>query len=140
MSQYSIDIAVYSISDSEIYNALLRAKDRGIKIRIVTDRLQVSQSQTVKDLYNAGFDIKISNGFNNGMMHNKYAIFDGQYVITGSFNWSNNAENYNWENAIILEPYYSSFYPKNFITIYNQAKPIDVKDLESSSNSSSSSR
>ncbi|MCX7642000.1 MAG: phospholipase D-like domain-containing protein, partial [Elusimicrobiales bacterium] len=51
LSQKSIDIAVYSISDEEIYNSLKKAKDRGVKIRIITDRLQASQSQTVKKLW-----------------------------------------------------------------------------------------
>lgn len=130
-SQKSIDIAVYSISDNDIFNALINAKNRGIKIRIVTDRLQSTQSQTVKNLYDSGFDIKISDGFNKGMMHNKYAVFDNSFVITGSFNWSNNAETYNWENAVILPSEYATYFSRNFITIYNQAKPYDGKTSSS---------
>ncbi|MEF3280316.1 MAG: FAM83 family protein [Elusimicrobiota bacterium] len=138
LSQKSIDIAVYSISDNDIYNALVRARNRGVKIRIVTDRLQSTQSQTVRDLYNAGFEPKISDGFNGGMMHNKYAIFDEKYVITGSFNWSNNAENYNWENAIILDTSYTPFFKDNFETIYLKAKPFDEKDIPETSGQISS--
>ncbi len=131
-SQKSIDIAVYSISDDVIVNALLKAKNRGVKIRIVTDRLQSTQSKSVEDLYNYGFDIKISDGYNKGMMHNKYAIFDNSIVITGSFNWSNNAETYNWENAIVLYQGYAQHFIRNFTTIYNQAKPFDIKQENSS--------
>lgn len=123
-SSRTIDIAVYSISDSEIYNALTAARNRGVSIRIVTDRLQSSQSETVKSLANAGFDIKISDGYNKGMMHNKYAIFDGATMVTGSFNWSNNAENYNWENDIVLTSPYVAYFHRNFETIYNQSKPF----------------
>lgn len=126
-SQKTIDIAVYSISDDDIFNTLLNAKNRGVKIRIVTDRLQSTQSATVKKLYDAGFDIKISDGFNKGMMHNKYAVFDNSVVITGSFNWSNNAETYNWENAVLLPSTYAAYFSRNFATIYNQAKPYDGK-------------
>jgi len=121
-SQKKIDIAVYSISDDLIYNELLKAKKRGVSIRIVTDRLQSTQSETIKKLYKQNFNIKVSDGFNKGMMHNKYAIFDDSFVITGSFNWSNNAENYNWENAIILGNDYVKFFNKNFEEIYSQAK------------------
>ena len=127
-AQKSIDIAVYAISDEQIYQEILKAKNQGIKIRIVTDRLQSTQSDTVKKLYEAGIDVKISDGFNKGMMHNKYAIFDNSFVITGSFNWSNNAENYNWENAIILDKSYANYFSKNFETIYNQAKNYNEKE------------
>jgi len=75
-------------------------------------------------LANAGFDIRISDGYNKGMMHNKYAIFDGGTMVTGSFNWSNNAENYNWENAIVLTSPYIAYFQRNFETIYNQSKPF----------------
>lgn len=35
-------------------------------------------------------------------MHDKVAIIDGYIVITGSYNWSNNAENNNNGNMIII--------------------------------------
>lgn len=138
-SQKTIDIAVYSISDEDIYKSLVRAKQRGVKIRIITDRLQATQSTTIKKLYSDGFDIKISNGYNNGVMHNKYAIFDEKIVVTGSFNWSNNAENYNWENLIILDKSYVPFFLNNFETIYKKSFVLSVSDFQASSQSFSSS-
>jgi len=36
-------------------------------------------------------------------MHNKYAIIDDEYVITGSFNWTDHAIKNNYENLIILK-------------------------------------
>lgn len=36
-------------------------------------------------------------------MHNKFAIFDGRLLLTGSYNWTDSAEDYNWENVIILD-------------------------------------
>lgn len=129
-TQETLDAAVYSISDDSIYQALKRAKDRGVKIKIVTDRLQATQSETVKKLWSDGFDIKISNGYKNGVMHNKYAIFDKKMIITGSFNWSNNAESYNWENAIVLSGSYISPFINNFQTIYNQAWYLSEKDFQ----------
>jgi cardiolipin hydrolase len=35
-------------------------------------------------------------------MHNKYAIIDDEYVITGSFNWTQHAIISNNENLIII--------------------------------------
>ncbi len=136
-TQKKLDICVYAISDDQIYNSLKKANSRGVKIRIVTDRLQATQSNTVKKLWKEGFDIKISNGYNKGVMHNKYAIFDEQFIITGSFNWSNNAENYNWENAVVLSEHYVSYFKNNFEKIYKQASPPTEQIFEQSNSSSS---
>lgn len=38
-----------------------------------------------------------------GIMHDKFCIIDNQVVITGSYNWSDNAEFRNEENIAVLE-------------------------------------
>ena len=35
-------------------------------------------------------------------MHDKFCVIDNQKVITGSYNWSDNAENRNDENAAVM--------------------------------------
>ncbi len=37
------------------------------------------------------------------MVHHKFCIVDDRVVITGSYNWTYNAENRNWENIVVLE-------------------------------------
>ena len=37
-----------------------------------------------------------------GFMHNKFAVGDGNAVITGSFNWTSAADKKNAENFVIL--------------------------------------
>jgi len=37
-----------------------------------------------------------------GFMHNKFAVIDRNIVITGSYNWSNNATNINDENMVVI--------------------------------------
>jgi len=36
-------------------------------------------------------------------LHHKFAVTDGHYVVTGSFNWTENAERRNRENLVILD-------------------------------------
>lgn|SRR5215510_13555718 len=36
------------------------------------------------------------------ILHDKFAIFDGRLLFTGSYNWSTNAEENNDENAVFL--------------------------------------
>ena len=101
-STQTIDIAVYSINNLNIIEALIRAKERGVEIRILTDRLQAfGTSSKVKLLHDIGFDIKVHSV--DRIMHHKFAIFDNQKVIEGSFNWTNSAATKNAEDCNIFE-------------------------------------
>ncbi len=101
-STENIDIAVYSINNLNIIDSLIKAKDRGVKIRILTDRIQAfGKSSKVKLLHDAGFDIKIHS--KDRIMHHKFAIFDNQRAIEGSFNWTYSAANKNSEDCNIFD-------------------------------------
>ena len=76
-TEKNIDAAVYSINNKSIVNALKQAYDRGIQIRILTDRLQAAgNSSAVKDLRSYGINIRVHT--KNKIEHNKFAIFDGK--------------------------------------------------------------
>jgi phosphatidylserine/phosphatidylglycerophosphate/cardiolipin synthase-like enzyme len=36
-------------------------------------------------------------------LHNKFAVIDGRRILTGSFNWTNSAEDRNRENLLVLD-------------------------------------
>lgn len=86
-SKSSIDMALYGWDNvPDIYNALLSAKNRGVKIRLVYDNSKTSYYPDTKMLINlaqekSGDDIK-------SLMHNKFMIIDNKVVITGSMNFS----------------------------------------------------
>lgn len=99
----TIDIAIYSFTRNEIADALIAARSRGVAIRILADSSQVaSPGSEIARLEAAGFQLKRSIGGNGGIMHHKYAIFDGRLLLTGSYNWSTNAEQNSDENAVFL--------------------------------------
>ena len=50
----------------------------------------------------AGIDVKKIKALRGGTMHDKFCVIDNQVVITGSYNWSSNAEFKNDENIAIL--------------------------------------
>ena len=103
LSRSSIDIAMYSLTDGRIAQALADARKRGVTVRLIRD---VSQSRGKHDenvfLKSHGVEIKQMAGKGRGIFHNKFAIFDNNLVETGSFNWTVNAERYNRENAIFF--------------------------------------
>lgn len=101
-ARHSIVVAVYSINNVNIVGALERAYNRGIDLKILTDRLQASGKHSkVMDLYKYGINIRVHS--KNKIEHNKFAVFDGEAVSTGSYNWTNPASSKNSENCLFLE-------------------------------------
>ncbi len=97
----SIDVAVYALNNSKLTEALKAARKRGVKVRILTDSLQAAgKSSSALEMNQSGQDIRLHSV--NKIMHNKFAIFDGKTVETGSFNWTEAASKQNSENCIFL--------------------------------------
>lgn len=101
-AEKTIDAAVYSINNDNIINALIDAKKRGVKVRILTDKTQAKgRSSKVKYLYDNGINIRVHSQFK--IEHNKFAVYDKVKGSTGSFNWTNPAEKKNSENCIFFD-------------------------------------
>jgi len=120
-SNSTIDLAIYSFTAQEIKSAFKRAKKRGVKIRIIADSTQAKGVHSVvQELIDEGFNVKIIHGKERGIMHNKFAIFDRRLLFTGSYNWTANAEHFNYENAVFLSDLgIISQYQKEFDKIWN---------------------
>jgi phosphatidylserine/phosphatidylglycerophosphate/cardiolipin synthase-like enzyme len=102
---YSIDMALYSFSGMpDVANALIAAKDRGVKIRVVYDSRIVQNS--MQQLINAGIQIIQRPASLTGIMHNKFFIFDERDTIatndwlwTGS--WNVTSTELGWKNNVV---------------------------------------
>jgi phosphatidylserine/phosphatidylglycerophosphate/cardiolipin synthase-like enzyme len=120
-SNSTIDLAIYGFTAPEIKSAFERAKQRGVRIRIIADSVQAKGTHSViQALIDEGFNIRIAHGKGRGIMHNKFAIFDNRLLFTGSYNWTANAEHSNYENAIFIsDPETITQYQKEFDKIWN---------------------
>lgn len=97
----TIDAAVYAVNNPNIVQALKRAHDRGAKIRLISDRLQAAgKSSKIQELKDYGIPVRLNSKMK--IEHNKFAVFDGRTVITGSFNWTAPASEKNSENCIVF--------------------------------------
>jgi len=94
---------MYTFTDREIAQAIIRAKDRGVNIKIYLDRSQVNAKYSKSRYFiNNGIEgIRISS--NNYIMHNKFAVIDNKIVITGSYNWTASAGERNDENLLVID-------------------------------------
>lgn len=101
----SILVLMYSFTDAELASALVSAANRGVDVRLVFDRTQGEERNSVTDDLLAQLGPKrvvFRSGKGRGVMHQKMAIFDGLTVTLGSYNWTNNARLNNWENLIVV--------------------------------------
>ncbi len=104
-AKYSVDIAVYSITNRNIVDAVIAAHKRGVKVRVITDKEQEKwYTSLVKELVATGISVRMNDADNNNKIeHNKFAIFDGKEVESGSFNWTTSATNCNSENCMFFK-------------------------------------
>ena len=99
----TLDIAIFTFTRDSIAQAILDAHHRGLKIRCIGDdgNSKVKGSD-VRLLASVGIPCKTDNN-PRFHMHNKMAIIDNSVVITGSFNWTNQAINKNQDNILFIE-------------------------------------
>jgi len=102
-AQNSIDFAIYGYTKvPKVQQALENALNRGIKIRFVYD-LDKNKTNIYPDTdYLASILTCNRSDFTNAIMHDKFFIFDGKKVITGSANISNTDMSGFNSNAIML--------------------------------------
>jgi phosphatidylserine/phosphatidylglycerophosphate/cardiolipin synthase-like enzyme len=84
-ARLSIDVAAYSISLNSIRNALIRAHERGVTVRVVMETGNMDRSDP-QLLIKAGIPIVGDN--RQGLMHDKFMVIDRSEVWLGSMNFT----------------------------------------------------
>ncbi|NOH03718.1 MAG: DUF1669 domain-containing protein [Chloroflexi bacterium] len=82
-AKLSVDVAVYSLSLNSVRDALLRAHDRGVRVRMVMESDNLDRADPQK-LVEAG--IPILGDRREGLMHNKFVVIDNSEVWVGTMN------------------------------------------------------
>ena len=125
-TQNTLHIAIYDLTHADITAAIESAQRRGVEVRIVADERQSQGTHSeVSFLQSKGVAIRMSRGYkgNRSIMHNKFAVFDGRLAVTGSFNWTTSADNYNFENAVFIsDPAGVARFEEEFERIWAQAR------------------
>ncbi len=96
-ARLSVDLAIYSLSLNSIRDALLRAHDRGVRVRVVMESDNLDRVDPQR-LIEAG--IPILGDRREGLMHNKFVVIDNSEVWMGSMNLTDSGA-YQDNNEII---------------------------------------
>lgn len=94
-----MDLCVFTIADDDISAAILAAHRRGVSIRVISDNDKRHDSGSDIDRL-AGSGIALALDDTDAHMHHKFAIFDGRWLLNGSFNWTRSASQVNEENLV----------------------------------------
>jgi phosphatidylserine/phosphatidylglycerophosphate/cardiolipin synthase-like enzyme len=115
----TIDFMAFSFTSDEIAKAMAKRIDTGVTVRgIFESRNAGSRYSDDEFLTRSGAQIRMDR--NPYAMHNKVIIIDAETVITGSYNLSNNAENDNDENVLIIHsPAVAERYTRQFGALFN---------------------
>ena len=125
-----LDLLSYSFTSVPVVEALVRARHRGVIVRLVADQKDnVSADRSGKAraalgaLVNAGADVRTISVY--PIHHDKVIIADRQTVELGSFNYSDAAAHKNSENVLVNwgNPKLAEVYLKHFERNYAQAMP-----------------
>lgn len=96
------DIAVFTITDNRVADAVLQAAKRGVRVRVITDDMKSGdRGSDIERLERAGVPVRMDRS--QAHMHNKFAILDGRTVLTGSYNWTRSAARENQENLVVTD-------------------------------------
>lgn len=101
-AQDSIHAAVYCFTDDTVAHALAEAHMRGVEVQVAIDPCDNFNLDVVDYLDGQDVPLRFSTNPNGGIMHDKFAVIDGKVVLTGSYNWTLNADSKNDENLVRL--------------------------------------
>jgi phosphatidylserine/phosphatidylglycerophosphate/cardiolipin synthase-like enzyme len=95
-------VQVYSFTSSPIAKALVDASKRGVQVETILDKSQRKKRHTEAALL-ANMKLPTYIDSKHSMANNKVMIIDKTTVITGSFNFTKEAEQNNAENLLIVK-------------------------------------
>lgn len=101
-SEQEVLVQAYGFTHNVIAQALVRAHQRGVNVRVLLDKKSKSSNWYVMNVL-AQSQIEVRLDGQHAIAHNKVMVIDDCIVITGSFNFTNSAQARNAENFLVLK-------------------------------------
>jgi phosphatidylserine/phosphatidylglycerophosphate/cardiolipin synthase-like enzyme len=125
----SIRFMAFSFTHNGIGDAVLARAGAGIDVKgIFETRGSETEYSEMPILYCAGVPVRQDG--NPGMFHHKVFVIDDKMVVTGSFNFSDNANESNDENVVIVaNDDIAALYLREFERRWREAQAPDKADM-----------
>ena len=124
-------VQAYSFTADPLTFALVELKKQGVVVDIILDKSnEIDRYSDLHFFIENSMDVKIDH--EHAISHNKIMIIDKKVVITGSYNFTNQAEGDNAENVVIIKgnPQIAQWYRENFFKHRDHAKPAQIREGE----------
>ena len=118
-AEATINVCVAWFTNPRLRDKLIEKKKEGVDVKVIIYKDGVNHSKGV-DL--SELNHKEYRGERGGIMHEKFCVIDNVTTISGSYNWTLNAENKNDEDASFqFEDYkFASKYTRRFNEMWNR--------------------
>ncbi len=101
-AQETVDICVFTITDNSISDSIIDTHARGVNVRVISDNDKAQdKGSDLQRLKRMGVGVAFDHTADH--MHNKFAVFDGRILVSGSYNWTRSAADRNEENIIVTD-------------------------------------
>jgi phosphatidylserine/phosphatidylglycerophosphate/cardiolipin synthase-like enzyme len=99
----SIFVAMFTLTQKDLIQKLIRAHERGVKVIVALDRYTASgaSKKSIEMLMQSGVQVLVSSGL--PLLHHKWAYIDRDIFIMGSTNWTEAAFRKNDDILLFLE-------------------------------------
>ena len=102
-----VDAALYHLDSTPVADALIKAHNRGVQVRVVTeadniDKPKIEDKSEIQRSQEVGIPV-VDDGGDEGLMHHKFIVIDERYVWTGSYNTTYNGAYRNNNNVILID-------------------------------------
>lgn len=128
----SFDAALYRLNNPRLAEALAELLKRGVPVRLVVDAGKYrEEAETSRLLAESRIPFRLSHGRIGpaspgspvSKMHHKFVILDGRTVLTGSYNWTTESEEQNYENLVVLsDPPQVQVFQEEFEELWRRAE------------------
>lgn len=121
----SIRFLAFSFTDYPLAEAMIQRAQSGVDVKGVFEKVGSDTDAAELDTLFCA-QVLVRQDGNSSFMHNKVIVVDERYVVTGSLNFSTNAEESNDENVIIIDnPEIARLYMQDFERVWSMAVDPD---------------
>jgi mitochondrial cardiolipin hydrolase len=104
-ARFGVDAALYRITNPRLARALGQGRNRGLRVRLLIDRNKYQETEVTRQLLaenSLPFQAIYGRKGRGSKLHHKFAILDHHIVLAGSYNWTVESEEQNFDHVLIL--------------------------------------
>jgi phosphatidylserine/phosphatidylglycerophosphate/cardiolipin synthase-like enzyme len=127
-ARHEVHVLAYSFSSKPIAQALVDAKLRGVHVEIILDHSNEKEAYSDLHFFAEQGLVPVIDA-QHAIAHNKVILIDNHTVLTGSFNFTHQAEAENAENLLIIKGHLELVhaYRQNFASHKAHARAAETK-------------